>query len=98
MWSYDLRTNTHFTFKTKRLVRLDVDQFVGRYRPANGSCTSPRGRGASDRPLAGLRPCRFFARDQASLDIFWLRDESSGDGADLPEPYVLAQEIADDLR
>jgi type I restriction enzyme M protein len=38
------------------------------------------------------------ARDKASLDLFWLRDESLEDGASLPDPSVLAQEIADDLR
>lgn len=38
------------------------------------------------------------ARDKVSLDLFWLRDESLEDSANLPEPHVLAQEIADDLR
>lgn len=33
-----------------------------------------------------------------SLDRFWLRDESLEDAANLPEPHLLAQEIADDLR
>jgi len=39
-----------------------------------------------------------IGRDKASLDIFWLRDESLEDSASLPEPHVLAGEIADDLR
>jgi hypothetical protein len=39
-----------------------------------------------------------LARDKVSLDLFWLRDESLEDSASLPEPHVLAQEIADDLR
>ena len=39
-----------------------------------------------------------MARDTASLDIFWLRDESLEDSANLPEPHILAEEIADDLR
>ncbi len=38
------------------------------------------------------------ARDKVSLDLLWLRDESLEDSANLPEPNVLAQEIADDLR
>ena len=38
------------------------------------------------------------ARDKVSLDLFWLRDESLEDSASLPDPHVLAQEIADDLR
>jgi type I restriction enzyme M protein len=33
-----------------------------------------------------------------SLDIFWLRDKSLEHSDDLPEPDVLAQEIADDLQ
>ena len=33
-----------------------------------------------------------------SLDLFWLRDESLEDSANLPDPHILAQEIADDLR
>lgn len=33
-----------------------------------------------------------------SLDLFWLRDESLEDSANLPDPNILAQEIADDLR
>jgi len=39
-----------------------------------------------------------LARDKVSLDLFWLRDESLEDAANLPEPHVLAAEIADDLR
>lgn len=38
------------------------------------------------------------ARDKCSLDIFWLRDDSLEDSANLPEPHVLAAEIAEDLR
>ena len=30
------------------------------------------------------------ARDKVSLDIFWLRDESLEDSANLPDPHVLA--------
>lgn len=37
-------------------------------------------------------------RDKVSLDLFWLRDDSLEDGASLPEPDVLATEIAEDLR
>ena len=37
-------------------------------------------------------------RDKVNLDLFWLRDASLEESADLPEPHVLAREIADDLR
>ena len=38
------------------------------------------------------------ARDKASLDIFWLKDESLSDSDNLPAPEVIAQEIVDDLE
>jgi len=41
---------------------------------------------------------QLIARDKVSLDLFWLRDESLEDSAGLPDPNILAQEIADDLR
>jgi type I restriction enzyme M protein len=37
-------------------------------------------------------------RDKVSLDIFWLKDESLEDSANLPDPDVIAAEIAEDLQ
>ena len=48
--------------------------------------------------LAALHPRRDPGPRQVSLDLFWLRDESLEDSANLPDPHVLAEEIADDLR
>jgi type I restriction enzyme M protein len=39
-----------------------------------------------------------MARDKVNLDIFWLRDESLEDTADLPEPEVIAADIVEDLE
>ena len=39
-----------------------------------------------------------IARDKASLDIFWLKDDSLDNLADLPPPDVLQQEIIDHLE
>ncbi|BCA54268.1 hypothetical protein W02_14080 [Nitrospira sp. KM1] len=39
-----------------------------------------------------------IARDKASLDIFWLKDESLEASDNLPNPDVIAQEIVDDLE
>jgi type I restriction enzyme M protein len=53
------------------------------------------------RPFAPRRAFNYdelIARDKCSLDIFWLTDESLEDSARLPEPHVLAEEIAEDLR
>ena len=37
-------------------------------------------------------------RDKTSLDIFWLRDDSLEDSANLPESDVIASEIVEDLQ
>jgi type I restriction enzyme M protein len=39
-----------------------------------------------------------MARDKASLDIFWLKDDSLADSDNLPPPEVIAQEIVEDLE
>lgn len=39
-----------------------------------------------------------MARDKASLDIFWLRDDSLEDTDHLPPPEVIAAEIIEDLQ
>jgi type I restriction enzyme M protein len=37
-------------------------------------------------------------RDELNLDIFWLKDESLEDSANLPDPDVIAAEIVEDLE
>jgi type I restriction enzyme M protein len=39
-----------------------------------------------------------MARDKASLDIFWLRDESLENSDNLPEPGVICRDIIADLE
>jgi type I restriction enzyme M protein len=41
---------------------------------------------------------QLIARDKVNLDIFWLRDESLEETANLPEPDVLAVEMVMDLE
>jgi type I restriction enzyme M protein len=36
--------------------------------------------------------------DKVSLDIFWLKDDSLEDSANLPAPEILAQEISENLQ
>ncbi len=38
------------------------------------------------------------SRDKASLDIFWLKDDSLEASDNLPDPYVIALEIVEDLE
>ncbi len=99
VWVYDLRTNRHFTLKTKRLVRADLDEFVECYRP--GDRHTRKATWSEETPDGRWRPYTYeqiLARDKVSLDLFWLRDESLEDSDNLPDPHILAQEIADDLR
>ncbi len=57
------------------------------------------GRSASRQNVgAHLPTTKIVARDKASLDIFWLKDQDLEDLESLPEPDVLAEEIAEDLR
>ena len=40
----------------------------------------------------------FFHRDQTSVDVFWIGDESLEAFDNLPDPDVLAREIVDELK
>jgi type I restriction enzyme M protein len=99
VWVYDLRTNKHFTLKTKRMTRADLDEFVECYKP--GERHKRKVTWSGKQPEGRWRAFDYdeiVTRDKVSLDLFWLRDESLEDGASLPDPNILAQEIADDLR
>ena len=45
-----------------------------------------------------IRRQLLVSRDKCSLDLFWLKDESLLDADSLPDPDVIAEEIAEDLR
>ncbi len=99
LWIYDLRTNQHFTLKTNPLRREHLDEFVKLYNPANRhgrkttwSIETPDGR------WRAYDYADLIARDKASLDIFWLKDDSLADSDNLPPPDEIAQEIVDDLE
>jgi type I restriction enzyme M protein len=100
LWVYDLRTNQHFTLKTNPLKRADLDEFVACYNPANrhdrratwSEAKKPNGR------WRAYDYAELVARDKASLDVFWLKDEALEASANLPAPDVIAAEIVEDLR
>ena len=100
LWVYDLRTNIHFTQKTNPLKRADLDDFVACYRPGKRHLRKPSW-DAEKNPEGRWRVFGYddlVKRDKVNLDIFWLKDDSLENSEDLPEPDVLAQEIADDLQ
>ena len=92
LWIYDLRTNLHFTLKENPLKRSDLDDFVACYNPKNRHVRNETERFKSF-SYAGL-----LKRDKLNLDIFWLKDESLEESANLPAPEIIAAEIAEDLE
>ncbi|MEO8357497.1 MAG: SAM-dependent DNA methyltransferase, partial [Chloroflexota bacterium] len=92
-------TNMDFTLKTNPLARGDLDEFVECFHADNRF-----ERTSTWSPSEELGRWRAFTyeelltRDKVNLDIFWLRDESLEDSANLPNPDVLAAEIVEDLR
>jgi type I restriction enzyme M protein len=76
------------------------------YNPANRHDRTPTWSAQAD-AAAGTGPdgrwrsyeyAELIARDKASLDIFWLKDDALADSDNLPPPEVIAQEIVDDLE
>jgi type I restriction enzyme M protein len=91
-WIYDLRTNKHFTLKTKTLKLEDLCDFIVCYHPEN------RHERQETERFKYFSYDDMIVRDKASLDIFWLKDDSLDNLDDLPPPEVLQQEIIDHLE
>ena len=92
LWIYDLRTNMHFTLKENPLKYEDLADFIRCYNPQNRNDRSETER------FHVFTYDELMQRDKVNLDIFWLRDESLEDSANLPYPDVLAREIAENLE
>ena len=63
-----------------RPVRADLDDFVACYNPEN------RHERTETERFRAFTYDELVAQDKASLDIFWLRDESLEDTDNLPAP------------
>ena len=92
LWIYDLRTNQHFTLKENPLKRADLDDFVKCFNAAN------RHQRKETERFKAFAYDDLLKRDKVNLDIFWLKDESLEDSANLPAPELIAVEIVDDLE
>jgi type I restriction enzyme M protein len=92
LWIYDFRTNEHFTLKTNPLRRENLDNFVACYHAEN------RHKRKETERFHAFEYDELVKRDKASLDIFWLKDDSLEDAANLPAPDVIAAEIVEDLQ
>ncbi|MEJ2352969.1 MAG: class I SAM-dependent DNA methyltransferase [Anaerolineales bacterium] len=99
LWIYDLRTNMNFTLKQNPLTRDDLDEFVDCFHAENRYERKPTW--SEENPDGRWRMYTYeelMARDKVNMDIFWLRDESLEETANLPDPDVLAAEILEDLQ
>ena len=92
LWIYDFRTNIHFTLKTHSLKLDDLQDFIKCYNPEN------RFKRKETERFKAFTYETLAARDKANLDIFWLKDDSLEDSENLPEPDIIAAEIADNLE
>lgn len=92
IWFYDLRTNQHFTLKTRPLKPDDLNDFIARYNPENRHDREETQR------FKYYSYETLIARDKANLDIFWLKDDSLDNLDELPPPDILQQEIIDHLE
>ena len=99
VWVYDLRTNQHFTLKERPMGRADVDDFVACYRPGRRHERKPTW--TERTPDGRWRSYAYeelLARDKLSLDLFWLRDESLEDPADLRDALGQIESVLTDLK
>jgi len=99
LWIYDFRTNKDFTLKTNPLKRDDLDEFVKCYHPENRHDRKPTW--TEKNPDSRWRAFDYeelINRDKASLDIFWLKDESLEESENLHDPDIIAREIVADLE
>ncbi len=92
LWIYDLRTNMHFTLKTNPLKIEDLQDFIACYNAGNLLKRKETER------FHAFPYDKLMERDKINLDIFWLRDESLEDSDNLPDPDVIALEIAENLE
>lgn len=99
LWVYDLRTDMHFTLKTRPLKRADLDGFVKCFKPGNRNRRKPTW---SETNPTGRWRCfeyeELLQRDKVNLDLFWLRGNSRAASEESLAPQLLAQEIADNLQ
>jgi len=99
VWIYDMRTNMHFTLKENTMKYEDLKEFIECYNPGN---RYERKETYSEKNPDGRWRCfdyeELIKRDKTNLDIFWIKDKSLEDIDNLPDPDVLANEIAEDLE
>lgn len=96
VWFYDYRTNVHHTPKKNPLTFESLLPFVECYKQSKRIETwgkdNPQGRWRK------FKHDEILARDKVNFDISWLKDTTSIDLENLPEPDVLITEIIDNIE
>jgi type I restriction enzyme M protein len=95
VWVYDLRVNMPSFGKKTPLTREHFVEFEKAFGkdPLGKAKRKDEGEGGRFRSFS-----REYVKERSdSLAIAWLRDESEGDGGELPEPTVLAREAMNEL-
>ena len=96
VWVYDLRANMPAFGKRTPLTREHFAEFEAAYGSDPLGLALRTATGAEGRWQCFSR--EDIAARGDSLDLAWLKDDSAEDGADLPEPAVLAQEAMQELE
>ena len=97
---YDYRTNIYHTLKKNPLKLIDLQEFITCYNSSNRHKRVETYH-AVDNPEGRWRKFGYdeiVARDKTSLDITFLKDKSLAYLDNLPDPDVLAEEIAENLE
>ena len=99
IWFYDLRTNKKFTPKQRPLTIEDLQEFTSLYM--KGDIDSRKETWSEENIGGRWRSYSFdeiISSDNASLEIFWLKDDNLLDPDSIPEPEVIAEEIMTNLQ
>lgn len=92
VWYYDLRTNKHFTLKRNPIMYEDFEDFIECYKLGN------REERKETERFKKYDYEELIERDNVSLDVSWIEDDSLQNVEDLPEPEVLASDITENLK
>ena len=100
VWVYDMRANMPQFGKRTQLTREHFKDFETAFGPdpfgSPESLATRQDTGEQGRFRKFTR--QFIAERHESLDISWLKDDSSDSGEDLPEPAVLARDAMGELE
>jgi type I restriction enzyme M protein len=92
LWVYDLRTNKHFTLKSKPMKIVDLTDFIQSY------CSDDKSKRSESERFRQFSYEELISRQNVDLDLQWLKDDSVEDASDLPNPEIIANEIIENLE